>query len=385
VRIHSLDIVHLSVAFAVPYRLSKVHGTLTHNHAVVVRVRTEGGLVGWGEANPLPPFTEESPAGVMTALAEVLGPALVGKDAGDPARAGLLVDRLLPGNLLAKGALDMALHDIAGKAKGVPVHDLLGGAVTETIPVLWPIGSGSADEDAALIESKRAEGYRTFMIKMGAQPVEIDIERARALCDRFHPDLTFMVDANEGWTLDEALRFVAGVNDCPLALIEQPVARHDHRGLQRIHEACGAPLSADESVFSIEEAERLAGESMVDVFSIKVSKNGGIARGRKIAHIAEAHGMRVLMNSMLECGISQAASLQLGCSLGNLLDCGHAYMSTLRLADDVTDFSSLIENGVAQVPTRPGLGIEVDWGKVRALADRHEHIGASPTISGSAA
>jgi muconate cycloisomerase len=385
VKIHSLDILHLSVAFKVPYRLSKVYGTLTHNHAIVVRLRTKGGLIGWGEANPLPPFTEESPEGVMTALGEVLGPALLGRDIGDLAGSGAFLDELLPGNPLAKGAIDMALHDLAGKSQGVPVHRLLGNTAKTAIPVLWPMGSGSVDEDMALVEAKRAEGYRTFMVKMGAQAVETDIERVRALCARFDPDVIFIADANEGWDEDEALRFVTGVNDCPLALIEQPVPRRDHGALKRIREAAVAPVSADESVFSIEEAERLADQGIVDVFSIKVSKNGGIAKGQRIAGIAEAHGMRVLMNSMLECGISQAASLQLGASLGNLLPCGHAYMSTLRLTVDFTDFSALIDQGVAQVPTGPGLGIEVDWDRVRALADDHQRIGPAHVLSGSAA
>ena len=379
-KIQTIDIYALSIPFRVPYRLSKVYGTVTDNHAIVVRLRTEGGLTGWGEANPLPPFTEETPSGVVDLLREVIGPALIGVDAGNIARCRRLIDECVPGNPAAKGALDMALHDLAGKAVGRPVHALLGGALVDELGVLWPIGSGTPEDDRALVDEKRAEGYRTFMVKMGAQPVEAEIERIAALTERYHPDIQFIADANQGWRAAEALRFVDGVNRYPLTLIEQPVDRHDHAGLKRIRAASLAPVSADESVFSVEQAAELARERAVDAFSLKVSKNGGIVPTRAIASLAAANGMSCLMNSMLECGITQAASLQLGCTLGNLIDCGHAYMSTLRLTDDFTDFGDLVRDGRVRVPDQPGLGIAVDEAKVEALALAHARVGASPTV-----
>lgn len=374
-KIRAIDIFALSVPFVVPYRLSKIYGTVTHNHAIVVRLGTEGGLTGWGEANPLPPFTEETPTGVVDLLREVIGPALIGQDAGNIGRCGQLAGSCVPGNPTAKGAIDMALHDLAGKALGVPTHTLLGGALVDDLQVVWPLGSGTQEQDREVIEAKRAEGYRTFMVKMGAQPIEAEIERIAALTERFHPDFIFLADANQGWSVAEALRFVDGVNRYPLALLEQPVDRHDHAGLRRVREASLAPVSADESLFSIEQAAALARERAVDVFSLKVSKNGGIAPARDIAALAAGNGISCLMNSMLECGVTQAASLQLGCTLGNLVDYGHAYMSTLRLADDFTDFGDLVRNGRVRVPDRPGLGVEVDEDKVAALASLHVTVG----------
>jgi len=389
-KIQSIDIYALSIPFVVPYRLSKVYGTVSDNHAIVVRICTEGGLIGWGEANPLPPFTEETPSGVVDLLGKLLGPALIGHDAGNVARCRQMVDALVPGNPLAKGAVDMALHDLAGKAAGLPVHALIGGALVDVLPVLWPMGSGTLEEDRALVEAKYAEGFRTFMVKMGAQPIEVEIARIKALTERFHPEVKFIADANQGWQEAEALRFVAGANDTPLALLEQPVDRHDRAGLARIRQASLAPVSADESVFSLHQAAELAREGAVDTFSLKVSKNGGIASTREIATVAAANGMTCLMNSMLECGITQAASLQLGCTLANLIDCGHAYMSTLRLRDDFTDFGRLVRNGQVSVPGEPGLGIAVDEQKVTSLASDHvrlgpERVGQVRTVGGSAA
>lgn len=384
-KIQTIDVYVLSIPFRVPYKLSKVYGTVTHNNAVVVRIRTEGGLTGWGEANPLPPFTEETPSGVMDLLGTVVGPALIGLDASNLARVRQRIDDCVPGNPTAKGALDMALHDLAGKALDRPVHALLGGARVDALPVLWPLGSGTPEEDRDLVAAKLDEGFRTVMIKMGAQPVEAEIERVAALTERFHPQVKFIPDANEGWSEAEAMRFVDGVNRYPLTLIEQPVKRSDSAGLKRIREASLAPVSADEAVFSVSQAAALARDRVVDAFSLKVSKNGGIAPAREIATLAAARGMTCLMNSMLECGITQAASLQLGCTLGNLIDCGHAYMSTLRLADDFTDFGSFVRDGMAHVPDGPGLGIAVDEAKVEALASAHVRVGPVRSVRGSAA
>ncbi len=374
-KIHSIDIYALSIPFVTPYRLSRIYGTVTDNQSIVIRIRTDDGLSGWGEANPLPPFTEETPAGVFNLLEGTLGPALVGADAGNIARCRRAVDECVPGNPTAKGALDMALHDLAGKAAGRPVHALLGGSLADDLPVLWPIGSGTPEEDRRVVEARAAEGFRSFMVKMGAQPVEREIRRVAALTERFHPEIRFIVDANQGWSQSEALRFVDGANRYPLALIEQPVDRNDIAGLARVRAASLAPVSADESVFSPVEAAALARAGAVDALSLKVSKNGGIAPARDIAVLAAANGMTCLMNSMLECGVTQAASLQLGCTLGNLVDCGHAYMSTLRLTDDFTDFGALVTDGRVRVLDEPGLGIAVDEAKVAALALRHASVG----------
>ena len=176
-----------------------------------------------------------------------------------------------------------------------------------------------------------------------------------------------------------------GLGDCPLTFLEQPVAATDDAALARVRAASPVPISADESVFSLAQAAALARQDAVDVFSLKVSKNGGIAQTRKIAALAEGFGIGCLMNSMLECGITQAASLRLGLTLPNLVDCGHAYMSTLRLAEDVTDFSDWIAGGVASAPDRPGLGIEVDEAKLARLSLDRASVGTTRHALGSVA
>ena len=116
---------------------------------------------------------------------------------------------------------------------------------------------------------------------------------------------------------------------------------------------------------SVHDASALIRAQAVDAFSIKVSKNGGLSKARKVAEAADAFGLKILMNSMLEFGITQAASLQLGCVLPNLLDMGHAYMSVLRMSDDITDFAKNISRSVVTVPSEPGLGVALDEDKLK--------------------
>jgi muconate cycloisomerase len=127
---------------------------------------------------------------------------------------------------------------------------------------------------------------------------------------------------------------------------------------------------------SIHDATVLIRERAADVFSIKVSKNGGLSKSLVIAKIAEAFGLKCLMNSMLEFGISQAASLQLGCTLNNLVDMGHAYMSVLRLSDDVTDFERNISDAIVSVPQGNGLGISLDDDKLKMYTKDYLNIEA---------
>jgi L-alanine-DL-glutamate epimerase-like enolase superfamily enzyme len=359
-KIERIEAQHVTIPLVTPYVLSRKYGTVTHSHAVVVRVYTACGLVGVGEADPLPPFTEESWAGVLGTIERVLGPLLIGEDPRAIVRNNKLFDGILHGNNLAKGALDMAMWDLLGKSLGVPVWRLLGGKLRDRVPVLWPFGSGTPQQDIERIEAKQAEGYGTFMIKMGALPIETEIARAQAIEQRFGDSIHWNVDANQGWDLTMALKFMDGTAGCRMDFVEQPVPRGQIEQLRFLRGRATHPISADEGVQTAGEAVALATAGLVDVFSLKVTKNGGISRSMDIAAVARIHGLGCLCNSMIELGITQAAALNIAATLPNLMPGGHCFMSTLRLVDDITGFRSLVHQAQATVPDAPGLGIELD-------------------------
>ncbi len=364
-KITAIELFHISIPFAKPYKLSRVYGTRYDAEAVIFKVHTDEGIVGLGEADPLNPFTEETPATVMVVTRDHIAPQLIGLNPTHIAAIESNLDVMVHGNLLARGAVNMALFDIVGKANDIPAHMLLGGLNQSKLQLLSPIGSGTPEEDAASIQQQIEDGYQTVMIKMGALSIADEIQRMIAAREKFAGQIKIIVDANQGWTVAETLEFLDGIGRSRPDLLEQPIDRHDVIGLKRIHRRAACLLSADEGVASTQEAVGLIRAQAVDAFSIKVSKNGGLSNARKIAAMADAFGLKILMNSMLEFGITQAASLQLGCVLPNLLDMGHAYMSVLRMSDDITDFNQNISRATVTVPTSAGLGVRVNEAKLK--------------------
>jgi L-alanine-DL-glutamate epimerase-like enolase superfamily enzyme len=370
-RIEKIELNHIAIPLAEPYRLSKRYGTITHAHAVIVRLLSDDGLIGLGEADPLPPFTAETPATVLALVRDQLADLLIGKDPRQVAGLNLEIDQRVSGNTMARGAIDMALMDLAGKSHGLPAHVLLGGRLHNQLPLLAAIGGESPEADARAIETWLDRDIRNIMIKMGAAAIEDDIVRMRQAKQTFAGRARLIVDANQGWTLSEALTFVQETADHPPELIEQPVDAGSIEELARIRRQSCKPVSADESLVDRNDARQLIRSRAVDVFSLKVSKNGGLNRTRQIAHLAEIFGIDCLMNSMLEFGITQAASLQVGCTLPNLFDFGHAYGSVLRMSDDITDYDRLLDGGCVNVPDTPGLGIALDTSKLDHYTKNH--------------
>jgi muconate cycloisomerase len=374
-KITQIEMFEVKVALAKPYRLSKVVGTKEWTHAIILKMHTDKEIVGLGEANPTLKIGGESPSTVKATLQHDMAPILLGEDPLALNRLEQALNNVIRANWAAKAAVSMALYDIAGKFYGLPVCRLLGGSVVSELPVLWPLSSGSAKEDLETIEDKHKEGYRTFMIKMGALPITDEIERIVSLRRHFSDDICLIVDANQGWTRFEAERFVHGLGDYQIDLLEQPLPRWDDFGYAQLRNIVPWPISMDEGVITIGDATKLINRQVADVFSIKIAKHGGIGKSRAIASLAEAHGLKCMMNSEIEFGITQSASLHLGCTLHNLVEWGHAYMSPLRLGCDVTDYSRLVAHGKVRVPERPGLGVRLAEAVLQEHTKNHIQIG----------
>ena len=370
-KIVSLDAFHIAIPLVNPYHLSKVYGTQTHSDVIIVRIMTDSGEEGWGEADPGGVlFTGDTGEAVMQSIREEGAERIIGCRVDDWVENG---DGLkFQGSVGA--AFDVAVHDALAKSRHQPLWALLGEKRREKIDSLWPTSSGTAEDDLEIIQPRLAQGFRTFMLKMGSRPVNKDVERVIEVTKILPEDVKIMVDANQGWEIEEAMHFVEGLTDVPLVLIEQPVVADDHEGLKKLSIISRIPISVDESLQTVEDARRIASGRIASVFSIKVSKNGGLRAGLEIGRIAKEQGLLVMMNSMLELGITQSASLHLGCVLDCLIDCGHAYMSTLRMSDDVTDFSNFVSEGKAHLPSGTGLGIQVNESKIMKYLKEEYHV-----------
>ncbi|SRR6056297_201963 len=358
-KIKSIEATAMEIPLKKPYHLSDFNGIQRTTTPIIVKITTEGGIEGYGECDPQPLFTGESAGSVLSMIETYYAPNLIGKDPSDLPEINRIMDALVNGMPLSKAPIDIACYDIWGKALDIPAYSLLGGAMRKEIEIMGAVGRDTVENNLIDIEEMIHKGYSSVMVKVGSKTVEEDIGRVCSINQALKGKFRLIPDANQGWTVGEALAFARGVKDCNIAYFEQPVASWDVEGLKRIKNETSLSVSADESLFSIPDARRLIESGAVDAFSIKVNKHGGITKAKKIMEMAEGFGLPCLMNSMLEEGIAQAASLQLGMSGGLLVGSGHAYFSPLRLAEDITSFSEQIDGGTVKISGRPGLGIEV--------------------------
>src|ERR1700674_2564138 len=224
-------IVPIAVALPLTHTFALGGSEITAAHNVFVRVETDDGLIGWGEASSAPSMTGETVASMMAAVRH-LAPFLCGRDPGDFAANLAEMDRRMYGNSSAKTALEMAAFDITGKAAQKPAAELIGEIRRTRMPVLWMLASANAEVDVADGRAKSADGFTAFKIKVGGREVAADVARAMRIRDAVD-GAQLSADANQGWSVEEAIAFVEGVGDA-LDFIEQPVMGHDLDGMARI-------------------------------------------------------------------------------------------------------------------------------------------------------
>jgi muconate cycloisomerase len=334
-------------------------------------------IEGWGEADPLDGFTHETVDSILNTL-QTLAPLLLGKNALDINQLNIVMQEISRDTPLAIGAIDIALWDMFGKYRRAPIYSLLGGTCgSSSFPLLWPFSSQTVMDDSLMIPDLMRQGFRTFMLKMGGERDDIQqqIDRVRSINETYPAEkIFFCADANQGWSLAQARQFVEGIRGLRIDFIEQPLNSTRDCDMALLKQLGGnLKFSADESAQTPGDVKRCLKTDDFDYISLKVSKNGGISRMKEIASACRVMGKKVLINSMLELGITQAAALHVAATCTNLLNCGHCFMSTLRTKDDVTNFKTFIREAVVHLPEGEGcygLGIEIDQDKLEQYSVR---------------
>src|SRR6056297_65568 len=357
-RLASIEIIETCIPLKKAYKLSKRYGYLKDTKPILVKVSTDEGLVGYGETDPMGKFTGETPETVAAVLKEDLAPAIIGEDPVNINMMHQIMESMVRDNHMAKGTIDMACYDLLGKAAGLPLHNLLGGKLYEEIPIMGSIGGGTIEETVTAAEKVRDQKYHSIMVKVGGDPIH-DANRVLAVRDVLGKNFPIIVDANQGWDYSSAMQFIEIAREADLKLFEQPLDAENLEGMASIRQKCGVPVSVDESLLSYRHAQEVIRLGAADVFSIKVCKNGGVKHSLEIIELARSKGIDILFNSMIEEGITQAASLNIALTVSNLYEWGHAYFSPLRLDDDITDYVSNIVEGKVKATTKPGLGVDI--------------------------
>jgi L-alanine-DL-glutamate epimerase-like enolase superfamily enzyme len=366
-KIKRIEPIAVSLPMAKPLKMSFEEVKSAEN--VLVRLETDAGIAGWGGAAAAPTMTGETVASMAAAI-RYLAPKLEGMALDDIGAVMARAGNYLYGNNSAKSAIEMALHDALGRARGKPAHDLLGGKRRDRIAILRMVGTGKgAAADVEEAQRARAEGYVAFKIKVGVGDPREDAERTRRICQALDGSASLLIcaDANQGWTPEQAIAYVRAVADTVLAFFEQPVAAHDIAGMARVAGASRIPIGCDEGLHSIEDLKRHHQAGAAGGFSLKTIKLGGMKPVLDAAALCEKLGLKVnLASKMAETGVSTAALLHLAAALP-AVDWGVG-LSSPYLTDDILKQPLSFAGGHVTVPAGPGLGIEVDEAKVRRYA-----------------
>ncbi len=340
-------------------------GAHTESPFLLVKVHTDEGIIGIGEASCTPRWSGEDQVTGAHLIRAYLEPLLVGED---PRRVEELTQRFrlaFAGNFFTKSAVEMALWDIDGKAAGKPVYDLLGGKVREFVPTKWSVSGVEPAKAAEIAKWAVAQGFKTMKVKVGIDPDD-DVARVRAVRKAIGPQIKLGVDANGGWTPEMAVKTIEQLREFDIYFAEQPVSPEDVAIMAEVRKKIHVPMIADESVCTLQDAMTLARLHAADVFSIYVGKAGGIGPARKIAEFAQQNGLKCTVGSNLELGVGSAAMIHLTIATRGItaeeFPCD--IIGPLYYQDDIVRKPQSILPGMAKLNDLSGFGIELDEDKI---------------------
>lgn len=335
------------VPLRVPLRTAR--GEMALREGLLVRLEAEGGLQGLGEAAPVPwhgPGVEELASALAAVARRLEGSEL---DAVADAAAKL------PSPLAF--ALETAGLDAAARARGVPLARLLSSEARDAATVNALVSAEDPWDCFRQAREAAAQGYRCLKIKVGALPLERDVQRVRAVREATGPEMALRADANGAWQrIEEAARAIAALSPFDLQYIEQPLPPGRWADMARLRREAGVPIAADEDVTDLDAARALLEAGAADVLVLKPSALGGLGRSLACARLCRRMGAKAVVTTALETAIGTAACLHLACALpGPPLAAG---LGTLTLlADDLAGGALTMGSGYMGLPQAPGLGL----------------------------
>jgi muconate cycloisomerase len=331
---------------------------------VLVRVTDDAGRVGLGEASVTAVWSGETQAGTIALVHEVLAPLVVGADPFDVEWISHRLDRAAFGNSFAKAALEMALLDLQGQALGMPVCKLLGGTDGGDGGIRLKFVVGAVEPELAAQRARRMvqRGWQAIKVKVGRGPhPQADVDRLRAVREAIGPDVWLSVDANGGYTPEQAVWVAVRLEKLNVVLFEQPTHRGDHAAMAEVRRRSGIPIMADESIFTPQDALDVVRAGAADVFSLYPGKHGGIRPTQQIAKLAEAAGIPCTIGSNLEREVATAAMAHVTVATANI-QCERFpgdLIGPVYYTESLSQQPLRYQADRLWVPDGPGLGVTV--------------------------
>lgn len=333
-------------------------GTISSTTSIIVKISTDTGLVGFGEAAPLEFVTGENCDTVICALS-IFRNALIGMDIMNIEGIHEVMDSLIAHNTSAKCAIDIAIYDLQGKSAGLPLYKLLGG-YSNCVQSDITIGINEIDQMVAEAIEHCRKGFRILKIKAGINVMH-DVEAVARIREAVGPDCRLRIDANQGYRVADGIYAAKHMEKYHVEAIEQCLPAWDIEGHARIRQqAEGVRIMLDESVHSPYDAFKIASCGAGDILNIKLMKCGGLYPALKINAIAESAGMKCMVGCMMETKLAITAALSLVAAKKNITeaDCD----SCLFFKDPEMGMPGgyTMDRDIFTLTEEPGLGLQIN-------------------------
>ncbi|MBI3246405.1 MAG: mandelate racemase/muconate lactonizing enzyme family protein [Deltaproteobacteria bacterium] len=368
-RVRNLD----WTAFRLPFRgeFATAHTTFSHREGVIVRLTTDVGIVGLGEASPLPRDGKGALQEVLALLASAKT-ALIGKRVDEIESALRWPGRDRCAAAAVCCALDTAVCDALAKVAGISVAEFLAPCVSRSVVVNATVGASSTTDACKAALQARAASFACVKLKVGmTQNMEEEYERVANVRAALGPQMKLRLDANGAWGVEQAIRTIQALAACSLEFVEQPVRPGDLESMRRVREAVSTPIAADEDITDLDAAQHVLQLGAAQILVLKPMVIGGLRPARRIVERAQAAGAAVVVTTTLDAGVGAVAALHLAATLPqDSPACGLATGDLL--ASDLLVRPLAVNDGRMQLPERPGLGVELDVAKLQSYSGDKE-------------
>ncbi len=356
--IREIELYKFSIPLIEPFTTSLGVDVSADN--VLVKIKTEEGITGFGECSPYMPINGES-QDTCFIVGQYFAKALKGKDPLQIEECINLMDKIIYANSSIKSAFDIALYDIASQHAGLPLYKFIGGENNKTIITDYTVSIGDTDKMAADAIKIKEQGYPAIKVKLGKHG-PTDVARMKAIRAAVGNEIPLRIDANQGWAVDEAIETLKALAPLNIQHCEEPIARWNFMQLPRVKKESPIPIMADECCGDDHDAERLIQLNACDYMNIKLGKSGGIFKALKMARMAEQANIHLQVGAMLESRLAMTAFAHY--ALCSPIIEHYDFDTALMFSEDpVTGGIVYEKNGVVKVPEVIGLGatIEENW------------------------
>lgn len=353
-RITEISLYKLSIPLIKPFITSLGRDDDALN--VVVRIRTESGLIGFGECSPYMPINGES-QGTCYLVGQLLAKALLNHDALDIKGVNDRMDSIIHANDSIKSAFDIACYDIAAQTAGKPLYAFLGGKKNKVITTDYTVSIGEPTKMAADAVKILQQGFPAIKVKLGKHG-PTDVIRMQTIREAVGPSIPLRIDANQGWSTEEAITTLQALGPMNIEHCEEPIARWNYMELPRVRAASPIPIMADECLGDEHDAARLIAINACQYMNIKLGKSGGIFHALEIVRLAEQAGVKLQVGAMIESRLAMTAFAHFALCSDKIIH--YDFDTAMMLREDPVEGGIVYKaGGVIEVPDTPGLGAKI--------------------------